>query len=92
MDRIIEIKLFDRDYAFKADANASDVEKIVQYVVNEVEKAQGSAESPKKLDTVILAALNIANEFFQEKRGHSDTVRNIENRCKVLVDYIDKNL
>jgi cell division protein ZapA (FtsZ GTPase activity inhibitor) len=91
MDRIISIKLFDQAYSFKTDAEISHVEKITDHVVSEVERAQASGEVPSKLDTVILAALNIANDYFEAKRGCEEVLTNIENRCEALIDYIDKN-
>jgi cell division protein ZapA (FtsZ GTPase activity inhibitor) len=91
VDGIISIKLFDQAYTFRADAEASRAEKIANYVVKEVEKAGASAEVPSKLDTVILAALNIANDYFEMKRGREEVLRDIDQRCRVLIDYIAEN-
>jgi hypothetical protein len=92
VDRIINIKLFDHAYTFRADAKVSQAEKIATYVVEEVEKAWASGEVPSKLDTVILAALNIANDYFEIKRCRKELLRDIDHRCKVLIDYIDNNV
>ncbi|NVM57630.1 MAG: cell division protein ZapA [Desulfobacterales bacterium] len=91
MDRIISIKLFGQSYRFRADAQASHVEKIADYVVEQVEKARASAQVPSKLDTVILAALNIANDYFEMKHSREKLFRGIDQRCKVLIDHIDSN-
>lgn len=91
MDRIISIKLFDRAYSFKTDAEVSHVEQITAHVATEVAKAHASGEVPGKLDTVILAALNIANEYFEAKRGCAELLTKIENRCEALINYIEEN-
>ena len=91
MDRIISIKLFDQAYSFKTDADISQVEKITDHVVSEVERAQASAEVPSKLDTMILAALNIANDYFEAKSGYEEVLTKIENRCEALIHYIEEN-
>ena len=91
MDRIISIKLFDQAYSFKTDAEISHVEEITDHVVNEVERAQASAKVPNKLDTVILAALNIANDYFEAKRDCEKVLTKIENRCEALINYIEEN-
>jgi hypothetical protein len=44
------------------------------------------------LDSVILAALNIANDYFELKRDRDAMVRNVTKRCGLLIDYIDDNL
>ena len=91
MDRIISIKLFNQAYSFKTDSEVSQVEKITNHVVNEVEKARASGEVPGKLDTVILAALNIANDYFEAKRGCEARLADVERRCQALINLIEKN-
>ncbi|NVM20765.1 MAG: cell division protein ZapA [Desulfobacterales bacterium] len=91
MDRIIKIKLFDQAYTFKANAQVFHAEKIANYVVEQVEKAGASAAAHSKLDTVILAALNIASDYFEMKRCREKLFEDIDQRCKVLVEYIDAN-
>jgi len=91
VDRTISIKLFDRAYSFKTDAEVSHVEQITAHVAREVAKAQASGEVPGKLDTVILAALNIANDYFEAKRGSEEVLNKIENRCLALINYIEEN-
>ena len=89
MDRIITIELFGQAYTFKADAQLLHAEKIASYVVEQVRKAQASADVPGKLDTVILAALNIANDYFEMKRRRDALVNDINRRCTVLLENID---
>lgn len=92
MDRTISIRLFNQTYRFKADTEAAEANRIAGYVVEEIEKAQASADVPSRLDSVILAALNIANEYFELKRGHDTMVKDVNRRCSVLIDYIDDNV
>lgn len=91
MDRIISIKLFNQAYSFKTDSDVSQVEKITNHVVSEVEKARASGDVPGKLDTVILAALNIANDYFEAKRGCEKRLKDVERRCQALINLIEKN-
>jgi cell division protein ZapA (FtsZ GTPase activity inhibitor) len=91
VDRIISIKLFDRAYSFKTDAEVAHAKQITAHVVKEVEKAEASGEVPGKLDTLILAALNIANDYFEAKRGCEALLSQIENRCRDLITYIEEN-
>jgi len=89
VDRIISIELFGQAYTFKASGGVSQAEEITNYVAEEVEKAQAAGEAPSKLDTVILAALNIANDYFEVRRSRQDLVRDIDRRCKSLIEHID---
>ncbi len=91
MDRIINIRLFDQSYTFRANAEVSYAERVADRVIEEVEKAQASAKMPSRLDTVILAALNIANDYLEMKSHRDELLKDIDRQCKVLIDYIDTN-
>jgi cell division protein ZapA len=91
VDRVISIELFGKAYTFRADAEAFHAEKIANYLVEHVEKARACAEVPGKLDTLILAALNIANDYFEMKQRREELVKDIDRRCKALIDNIDAN-
>jgi len=91
VDRVISIELFGEAYTFSAEAEAFHAEKIANYVVEQVEKARASAEVPGKLDTLILAALNIANDYFEMKQRREELVKAIDRRCKALIENIDAN-
>lgn len=91
MDRLISIELFGQAYTFKASGPVSQAKEVANYVAEKVEKAQVAGEAPSKLDTVILAALNIANDYFEVRRSRQDLVRDIDQRCKGLIERIDAN-
>jgi cell division protein ZapA (FtsZ GTPase activity inhibitor) len=92
VDRIINIELFGQTYSFKADAEADQIERIARYVISEVEKASKSGEMPSKLDSVILAALNIASSYFEAKQDHEGMVEDINRRSKAMVEMIERKL
>ncbi|MDY6954720.1 MAG: cell division protein ZapA [Thermodesulfobacteriota bacterium] len=89
MDRIISIELFGQTYKFQAHAGLLHAEKIADYVADQVKKAGSSGEVPGKLDTVVLAALNIANDYFEMKGRCDQLLRDIDRRCEVLIESID---
>lgn len=91
MDRLISIELFGQAYTFRASGPVSQAEEVTNYVAEEIEKARAAGEAPSKLDTVILAALNIANDYFEVRRSRQDLVRDIDQRCKSLIERIDTN-
>jgi cell division protein ZapA len=91
VDRLISIELFGQAYTFRASGQVSQPEEVANYVAGEVEKAVAAGENPSKLDTVILAALNMANDYFEMRRSRQNLVRDIEKRCKILIEHIDAN-
>jgi len=91
VDRLINIELFGQTYSLKASGQVSQAEEVANYVAEHVEKVRAAAEVPSKVDTLILAVLNIANDYFEMKRSHQDLAKDIDRRCKALIEYIDTN-
>jgi cell division protein ZapA len=92
VDRLISIELFGQTYTFKASGEVSQVQEVANYVAGQVEKARAVADAPSKLDTLILAALNIANEYFEIRRTRQELIKDIDQRCKILIEHIDANV
>ena len=92
MDRTISIELFGQAYTFRTSGEVSQVQEVANYVAGQVEKAGAAAEAPSKLDTLILAALNIANEYLEIRRNRQELIRDIDQRCKILIEHIDNNV
>jgi cell division protein ZapA len=91
-ERIVNIQLFGQAYTFKASGQASQIQEVADYLTGQVEKAQAAAEGPSKLDTLILAALNIANDFFEMRQSRQELLDNIDQRCKVLIEDIEASV
>ncbi len=91
MDQLITIELFGQAYTFKASGQVLRAKEITNYVAGEVEKVRVAGEAPSKLDMVILAALNIANDYFEVRSSRQDLVRVMDQRCKILIEHIDAN-
>ena len=89
MDGTVSIELFGKAYTFRADAQVLEAENVAKYVVEQVERAKASAEVPGNLDSVILAALNIANDYFEMKNRCEEVLRQLDRRCTVLIENID---
>ena len=91
MEELVSIELFGQAYTFKASGEVSKAQEVADYLSEQVEKAQTTAESPTKLDALILAALNIANEYFRIKRSREDLSKDIDQRCQDLIEHIDSS-
>ena len=72
--------------------DVAQVQEVANYVAGQVEKVRSAAEAPSKLDTLILAALNIANDYFDVRRNRQVLIDDIDQRCKVLIEHIDDNI
>lgn len=92
MDRLINIELFGQAYTFRTSGEVSQVQEVADYVTEQVERARTAAEAPSKVDTLILAALNIANEYFEVRRSRQKIIEDIDKRCRILIEHIDDHI
>ena len=92
MDQLINIELFGQAYTFKANRQVAHAQEVANYVATQVEKARSAAQAASKLDTLILAVLNIANDYFEMRSSHRDLVKDIDERCRVLIDYLEDSV
>ena len=88
MEQLVTIELFGQPYTFKAETNVAHAKEVADYLVKEVariEKKYPNQSSGNKLTTLLLAALNIANENVELKKSHSDLLSNISKRSANLI-------
>ncbi|MBW1903214.1 MAG: cell division protein ZapA [Deltaproteobacteria bacterium] len=93
MDQFVTIEIFGHPFTFKADKNISKAKEVADYLVEEVARVecQLSDESMtiSKRAILILAALNIANEYFEIKDNHANLLEIMERRASSLLNAIN---
>ena len=92
MDQHITIEIFGHPFTFKADKDISKAKEVAAYLEEEVGKVerQMSAEpvSINKRAILILAALNIANEYFEVKENQSMGRETMEQKTPGLLESL----
>ena len=93
MEQLVTIEIFGQPYTFKTESDVNNAREVADCLVKEVTKieTQHSSKSPNvnKFATLILAALNIANENIELKNKHSDLLRDVFKRSSSLSNALD---
>ena len=93
MEQLVTIELFGQPYTFKNESDAGKAKEVADYLVEEVARnvTQHSKISSNvtKLNTLILAALNISNENIELRKNRSDLLRDISERTTNLIRALD---
>lgn len=89
MEKPIRIKLLDHEYLIKSDEDEDKVQNIAKYVHDRFKKVRENKEGLSERKTAILAAFDIANEYFQLLKAQDDLVTKIERRAQALNSTID---
>jgi cell division protein ZapA len=89
LEKPIKVKLLDREYLIKSNEGEEGVQTIARYVskkFNQISENTGGL-SEKKI--AILAAFNIAGDYFQLLKKRDELVETIERRARALNSHID---
>jgi cell division protein ZapA (FtsZ GTPase activity inhibitor) len=92
LDQLVTIELFGQPYTFKTESDITNAKEVADYLVKEVTKVEtqhSTQSSVTKFATLILAALNIANENIEQKRKYSDLLINISKKSANLIRELD---
>lgn len=89
MSSVKSVKIFNEEYRIKTTSDDQYVEQIVKYVndtMRGIEKGL-AMQSVKKI--AILAALNIADEYFKQKNKYEDHIKELEKKVESLTSSLD---
>ena len=92
MEQLVTIEIFGQPYTFKTDSDVVNAKEVADYLVQEVTKIEtqdSSKSSVTKFTTLLLAALNIANENIEMKQKYSDLLKNFSKRSMNLIRTLD---
>jgi len=93
LEQLVTIEIFGNPFTFKADKNIAKAEKVADYLAEEVARVErqlsDESRNISKRAILILAALNIANEYFEIKENHADLLENIEQKTSGLLDALN---
>jgi cell division protein ZapA (FtsZ GTPase activity inhibitor) len=92
LGQLVTIELFGQPYTFKTESDITNAKEVADYLAEEVSKVEtqhSSKSSVTKFATLILAALNIANENIERKRFYSDLLANISKKSANLIRALD---
>ena len=90
---LVKVSILGQDYTVKAPADATYIKEVAEYVnekMKEVQDSVGPDQSSTRI--AILAAMNISDELFSNRKNKDTDSTNIGGRISSLIDLIDENL
>ena len=92
MKNLIRVEILGREYTVKSDEGEERVKDIAAYVNRKIKEVSESGQTVSTLNLAILAALNIANDYFKAVEGQKNFWQSIEARSGRLIDLIDSKI
>ena len=90
-DSFVKVTIYGQEYTIKAPADATYIKNISEYVdmkMREVQDEMNTPQVPAKV--AILAAMNISDELFSNKRTTEKMKNEVEGKISSLIEIVDE--
>jgi cell division protein ZapA len=87
----VEVTVLGRKITLRSDGDEDYIREVAQYVDEKMDDAQESTKS-STLNVAILAAMNIAHDYFKVVGENKRAFAQVEQQCVDLINYIDSKL
>jgi cell division protein ZapA len=88
----VKVHIFGQTYTIKGDASSEYILELSDYLNRKMDEVSANIATGNPTQVAILAALNIADEFFQLKRMKTSVDSVVEQRTKNLISMLDEGL
>jgi len=88
MKNVIRLEILGREYSIRSDEGEERVKRIGEYVSQKIQEINDNAKTVSTLNAAILAALNIANEYFELLEKERVLTRAVEDKSSRLIELI----
>ena len=93
MDRPMQIEIYGQRYTIKGRASEAYVKELAGFVDRKMREISRASKIDSTTKVAILAALNIADEFFQQRellQRKEGALKKTEKRVTGLIDTIEE--
>lgn len=92
MESKVKVKIYGNTYSIQGDTSPEYILHLAEYVNDRMENISRNISNSNPLQIAILAALNIADEYFQLQEIKGDLSGEMEQKTKVLISMLDEGL
>ncbi len=84
----ITITILGKEYSIKSDVEKESLNKIAGHLNRKVDEIIKTAKTATVHNVLILAAMNIADEYFREKNLNQELITYVEGKSEQLLQNI----
>jgi len=88
----VRVDIFGSTYTIRGDASPDYIKSLAEYVDRKMNEVSDSTGSSNQVQLAILAALNIADEYFQISRVRTGAEGALEEKARMLISMLDEGL
>ena len=88
----VKVKIFGNIYNIQGDAHPEYILQLAEYVNDKMEEVNSSISNANHVQIAILAALNIADELFQQREMKQGMSGALEQKTRALISMLDEGI
>ena len=92
MKKTFEVILLNQKFQLKSESDEKYVQRVADYVNKKLFDIQEKTKSVSSLNVALLAALNIADDFFRIKTTDKEKVGQARAKVREILGLIDRQL
>ncbi|MDL1873176.1 cell division protein ZapA [Deltaproteobacteria bacterium PRO3] len=92
MKKTFEVVLLNQKFQLKSESDEKYVQRVADYVNKKLFDIQEKTKSVSSLNVALLAALNIADDFFRIKTTDKGKVGEARAKVREILGLIDRQL
>ncbi len=85
----VKVRILDREYLVTSEEDQEQIHRIAEYLNEKLREVQNNTEGLSEKKTAILAALNIAGEYFNLLKERDELLARLRQRTELLIHNID---
>lgn len=93
-EQTIRVEIYNQTYSIRSDGDNEYINELAAYVDRKMREISSGTMTVDSLKVAILAALHVADEFFQLKHAHQQSDAQLaarSNECSEMLDRILKH-
>jgi cell division protein ZapA len=90
--KLIPVEIFGETYKVRGDEDRGYIADLARYVDAKMKSITEASRTGDSLKVAILAALNIADEYFKLQRKHEDSRIRVAEQANELTEVLDEVL
>ena len=87
----IKLNILGKEYSIKSNLEEKSLNQISEYLNHKVTEVLKTTKTVATNNILILTAMNIANDYFQEKNLNEEIIATVDAKSGKLIDYIDSH-
>lgn len=92
MKKTTEVSIMGQKFMVKSDSDDDYVGEVAVFVDQKINEVIQNTKSVASLNVAILAAMNIADEYFRFRRDRGEKFQTVEKKIQDLIELIDIQL